>query len=131
MSTGPGGRREATRRARAPETWLDLVDTHGHGRNEAVVVGQARAAEEALMMGLRLDAGIDPVVFERRTGVALRDAVDATRLAQAVEGGFVAGRTDRLVATPAGRLVLGALTAHLLADDLDERFPEARLLPGA
>ena len=129
--TGPGGRREATRRARAPETWLDLVDTHGHGRNEAVVVGQARAAEEALMMGLRLDAGIDPVVFERRTGVALRDAVDATRLAQAVEGGFVAGRTDRLVATPAGRLVLGALTAHLLADDLDERFPEARLLPGA
>ncbi|HAE46291.1 MAG: coproporphyrinogen III oxidase [Tistrella sp.] len=131
VPTGPGGRREATRRARAPETWLDLVDTHGHGRNEAVVVGQARAAEEALMMGLRLDAGIDPVVFERRTGVALRDAVDATRLAQAVEGGFVAGRTDRLVATPAGRLVLGALTAHLLADDLDERFPEARLLPGA
>jgi oxygen-independent coproporphyrinogen-3 oxidase len=131
VPTGPGGRREATRRARAPETWLDLVDTHGHGRDEAVVVGQARAAEEALMMGLRLDAGIDPVVFERRTGVALRDAVDATRLAQAVEGGFVAGRTDRLVATPAGRLVLGALTAHLLADDLDERFPEARLLPGS
>lgn len=125
VPTGPDGRREATRRARAPETWLDLVDTHGHGRDEAVVVGQARAAEEALMMGLRLDAGIDPAVFERRTGVALRDAVDAARLAQAVEGGFVAGRTDRLAATPAGRLVLGALTAHLLADDLDERFPEA------
>lgn len=124
VPTGPGGAREATRRARAPETWLDLVDRHGHGRDEAVVVGPARAAEEALMMGLRLDAGIDPAVFARRTGLTLDQVVDRRRLDQAIEGGFVQNRADRLAATPSGRLVLGTLTAHLLADDLDARFPD-------
>ena len=75
---GPGahGRRGgvATVRAKKPEAWLAAVSEAGHGIAEATPLAPADRAVEALLMGLRLTAGIDAAVFARNTGVALGDA---------------------------------------------------------
>jgi oxygen-independent coproporphyrinogen-3 oxidase len=74
---GPGahGRRGglATVRWRRPETWLEMVGRAGHGVETAEPIAPEAAAEEALLMGLRLAEGIDPDAFARRTGLALAD----------------------------------------------------------
>ena len=116
---GPGahGRRtrHATQRHRRPETWLAQVEAHGHGIESETAISCESAAEEALLMGLRLTQGIDPAHFERRTGVALAQAVDGEARARLVGMGLIAPGS-RLAATPAGRPVLNRLIAELAAD---------------
>jgi oxygen-independent coproporphyrinogen-3 oxidase len=111
---GTGGGKLATRRERAPETWLARVAERGHGMAEEVAVAPADAAREALVMGLRLAEGIDAARFRRETGVALDDALDPRGLARALDGGFV--RRDGaggIAATPAGRRVLDSVLAEI------------------
>ncbi len=61
---GPGahGRRLGARtvRHRKPENFLSGVRRNGHGMVEEETLSQAEAADEALVMGLRLSEGIDP-----------------------------------------------------------------------
>jgi oxygen-independent coproporphyrinogen-3 oxidase len=75
VGVGPGahGRRggKATVRWRRPETWLEAVQRVGEGVETAEPIAPAAAAEEALLMGLRLAEGIDPARFAARTGLAL------------------------------------------------------------
>ncbi|HEX6977787.1 MAG TPA: radical SAM family heme chaperone HemW [Alphaproteobacteria bacterium] len=111
-----GNIRIATRQEKAPETWIDRVRRTGHGTAERTVVPAQDAAAEALMMGLRLSEGVDPVRFARRTGVSLDRAVDAGRRDRLVAGGFLATTaTGGIRATPAGRKVLNAVLGELLA----------------
>jgi coproporphyrinogen III oxidase-like Fe-S oxidoreductase len=65
-------------------------------------------------MGLRLAAGIDPVHFEARTGVALADAIDPTAQARLQAMGLLAPG-PRLAATPEGRAVTNRLILELSA----------------
>ncbi len=110
------GVKTATRQEKAPETWLARVRERGHGTAERFAVPRGEAASEALMMGLRLSDGVDPMRFARATGVALDDALDSGRLARLIEGGFLA-RTENggIQATPQGRKVLNAVLGELLA----------------
>ncbi len=111
-----GSIRIATRQEKVPETWIDRVRRTGHGTAERTVVPAQDAAVEALMMGLRLSEGVDPVRFARRTGVPLDCAVDASRRDRLVAGGFLAiTAKGGLRATPAGRKVLNAVLGELLA----------------
>ena len=103
----------ATSRHRAPEMWAGLVETHGTGATLEEAVPVLDRAREALLMGLRLAEGIDAARFERRTGVALADAVDAAVLRAAVEAGYVTRTPSHLVATPEGRRRLDALLPEL------------------
>lgn len=115
---GPGahGRRGglATTRLRRPETWLDAVIARGEGLDESLPIDRAAAAEEALLMGLRLAEGIDPAYFEARTGVALVDAVDMSAWARLQAMGLLAPG-PRLAATAAGRPVTNRLILELSA----------------
>src|SRR3546814_14459585 len=61
----------ATVRHRKPENWMNAVTLLGHGLVEESPLTPADRAREALLMGLRLADGIDPLLFEHRTGVAL------------------------------------------------------------
>jgi oxygen-independent coproporphyrinogen-3 oxidase len=78
-------------------------------------VPAADAVAEAVMMGLRLAEGLDGARFARQTGVALKDALDPIQVARLVAGGFLVQREGGVAATPAGRAVLNAVTASLLA----------------
>ena len=118
---GPGahGRRlgVATVRHKKPENWMAAINRQGHGIAEEATLPPPARAREALLMGLRLAEGIDPLVFERRTGVALANTISADARARMIRHGLIADRGDRLAATPSGMLVLNAVIAELAGDD--------------
>jgi oxygen-independent coproporphyrinogen-3 oxidase len=123
VGVGPGahgrltldGKKLATRQERAPETWLACVRDRGHATAEAREIAPRDAAEEALMMGLRLSDGIAANGFRDRTGVALDDVLDHNRLTDLIESGFVVRDARGLRATSDGRRVLNTVIAQLLA----------------
>jgi oxygen-independent coproporphyrinogen-3 oxidase len=113
---GPGahGRRGglATLRLRRPESWLEAVAAQGHGLESEEAIAPEAAAEEALLMGLRLARGIDPAAFEVRTGLPLgRVAPEAARARLQSLGLIAPGPSLR--ATEAGRLVTNRLILEL------------------
>ncbi len=118
VGVGPGahGRLggEAFRQRRAAASWLEAVEGEGHGTRARERLDAATRAEELVIMGLRLTAGIDDDAFARAAGQPLDRVVDPAGLARMIDGGFVVGDTAGLRATPRGRLVLNALTAALL-----------------
>jgi putative oxygen-independent coproporphyrinogen III oxidase len=121
VGIGPGahgritldGVKHATRRRRAPETWLAAVEREGHGLEERVALAPEQRRAEMLMMGLRLAQGIERDHFRAEAGVALEDALDGDRLADLVAGGFLVLDEGGLRATPAGRQRLNSVLAAL------------------
>jgi putative oxygen-independent coproporphyrinogen III oxidase len=109
-----GSKRVATRQHRAPETWLESVERHGHGGDEPVALTPQEQRDELLMMGLRLAEGIPRDRFRERLGLDFEIALDPARLAPLVEAGFLELDDTRLVATSAGRQRLNAVLASLL-----------------
>jgi putative oxygen-independent coproporphyrinogen III oxidase len=123
LGVGPGahgrvtidGVRYATRAERAPETWMARVAAAGEGTAERTIVSPADAPREALLMGMRLAAGISPARFRRVTGVDLDAALDPRGLARVEAGGFVVrDRDGGIAATPAGQRVLDAVLAEIV-----------------
>ena len=104
----------ATRRHRAPEPWAALVERHGHGTTDESLIAPQDRAREALLMGLRLAEGIDAQVFERRTGVTLKNALDPFILEASIEEGYLVVTDERLIATGEGRRRLDALLPRLV-----------------
>jgi len=114
---GPGahGRRTGMRtvRHRKPENFLSAVERNGHGLAEEELLPRADAAHEALVMGLRLSEGIDPVALAGRIGVdAIVDEAAVTRL---VGYGLLERSGERLRTTNAGRLLLDSILAEIAA----------------
>ena len=113
---GPGahGRRLATRtvRHRKPENFLSAMHRNGHAIAEEAPLSAREAADEALVMGLRLTEGIDVDALEERFGIRVIDRPAAARL---VESGHVQTSGTRIAATRNGRLVLDRLLAELAA----------------
>ena len=113
---GPGahGRRLGTRtvRHRKPENFLSGVRRNGHGMVEEEVLSQAEAADEALVMGLRLSEGIDPQALSERFGKAI--VADAA-VARLVASGHLEQDGERIRTTPSGRLLLDRVLAEIAA----------------
>jgi oxygen-independent coproporphyrinogen-3 oxidase len=113
---GPGahGRRlgQRTVRHRKPENFLSALRRNGHGLAEEAPLSTREAADEALVMGLRLADGIDVALLERRFAVPLVDRAAAGRL---VDSGHLTQSGERIAATPAGRLVLDRVLAEIAA----------------
>ncbi|MBC7908769.1 MAG: coproporphyrinogen III oxidase, partial [Rhodospirillaceae bacterium] len=118
VGIGPGahGRLNgsAYRQHRAPGIWLERVEQDGHATQGCEALAPETRAEELVMMGMRLVDGIHANTFATASGRSLWDVVNANGVARMEEGGFVTRTADRLKATPAGMLVLNALTAELL-----------------
>ena len=113
---GPGahGRRlgKRTVRHRKPENFLSGLKRNDHGMVEEEALSPVEAADEALVMGLRLSEGIDPQALEQRFGKALIDSQAVERL---VATGHLEREGARLRTTPAGRLLLDRLLAEIAA----------------
>ncbi len=113
---GPGGDSVvATRRHRAPEVWLSMVEGAGHARVEEVALSPVERGREAMLMGLRLSEGVDPARIAERAGQGWEAVVDPAMLEALREEGYLEWLPDgRLRATPEGRLRLDALLPVLL-----------------
>lgn len=108
------GRTTAFRRHRAPERWMKLVESGGHGTGENLTVEPGDRIAEILMMGLRLAEGVNRQRFAEQTGESLESALSARRLADLTEEKFLELDETGLRATADGRQRLNALLAHLL-----------------
>jgi oxygen-independent coproporphyrinogen-3 oxidase len=111
---GPGahGRRLGRRtvRHKKPENFLSALRRNGHGIVEEASLAAAEAADEALVMGLRLRDGIDAGAIAERFN--LPAVVDWRRVGRLAASGHVARDGTHLKLTAKGRLLLD----HILGE---------------
>jgi len=106
------GRRVATATEKRPEAWLMRVEDRGSGLTVEEQLTSSEAADEYLLMGLRLAEGIDPVRYTALAGRAL----DPKRVSILREEGVVETTADgRLRVTQNGFPVLDAVVSDLAA----------------
>lgn len=105
-----GGARRATVAAKSPADYIARVAEHGTGVVAEETLTPREAAEERLLMGLRV---LEGVPFEEVAALGLN--VRAHKVAELRGLGLLEPDITRLRATPAGRLVLDRLTAELCA----------------
>lgn len=119
VGIGPGahgrltlaGQKYATETELSPDRWLAAAET-GRGESVRAAVSPQDMAGEYLMMGLRINEGIDMARYGALAGMPLKEE-SLTDLAGL---GMVVTKKGRLIATPAGRLVLNAVIERLLPD---------------
>lgn len=112
IGVGPGAhgrvtmnqQKHATRIHRAPDIWLDRVEEHRHGLQaaDALLVGDQNI--EALMMGLRLNEGVD---IQNMT-------LDKDKIKILIKEGDVTVFEQTIKATNQGRLRLNSVLSYLL-----------------
>lgn len=116
VGVGPGahGRlwtsegRVATETALRPAAYIEQVEKTGSGLTEQERLSSEAAAEEYVMMGLRIEEGLSLSRIEELRGAKLTIDPDL------VDTGWLEVDGDRLRATRKGRMVLDALTRTLL-----------------
>ncbi|PTQ07493.1 coproporphyrinogen III oxidase [Sphingomonas oleivorans] len=119
LGIGPGahGRRggTATVRRKKPENWLARVDATGHGLESEEDLAPATRAIEALLMGLRLEEGVDLARIARRTGMAPDRLVDEAAITRLAKMGLVAREGSQLRILAPGMLLLDAILGDVVA----------------
>ena len=114
---GPGahGRRLGLRtvRHRKPENYLSALERNGHGIVEEAALSPVEAADEALVMGLRLSEGIDAAGIAERFG--LHTVVDWLRVERLVATGHLTREGTRIALTAQGRLLLDHILGEIAA----------------
>ncbi|MES2120202.1 MAG: radical SAM family heme chaperone HemW [Pseudomonadota bacterium] len=114
---GPGahGRRLGRRtvRHKKPENFLSGLQRNGHGIAEEAALAPQEAADEALVMGLRLSEGVDAGGIARRFGF---DAiVDWRKVDRLVASGHLVRERERIAPTAEGRLLLDHILGEIAA----------------
>ena len=113
--TMPGGEIRASRQHRAPEIWLERVETDGHAGRQWDRLDNDTVRDELFMMGLRLTDGVSRTAVRVRLGRELEECLPGPRLGRLVDGGFLELDKHGLRATAAGRQRLDAVLGDLLA----------------
>jgi oxygen-independent coproporphyrinogen-3 oxidase len=119
IGVGPGAhgrfREGAARRATValsdPHAWSAQVQAKGHGLATDEPVALLDQATEMMLMGLRLDEGVSLSRYEALAGTPLARAP----LERLQSQGLISKKGENLRATDAGRPVLNAVLAALLA----------------
>ena len=106
------GRRHATATEKRPEAWLDRVERTGTGITTDEALSRVEAADEFLLMGLRLTEGIDLERFAALAGAPIAPE----QIADLVMHGLVETTPQgRLRVTAAGFPLLDSIVADLAA----------------
>jgi oxygen-independent coproporphyrinogen-3 oxidase len=115
---GPGahGRRLGLRtvRHKKPENFLSAVARNGHGISEEASLSSGEAADEALVMGLRLREGVDAGAISGRFG---RPIVDWNRVDRLVDSGHLQRTNTHIALSAAGRLLLDHILGEIVATE--------------
>jgi oxygen-independent coproporphyrinogen-3 oxidase len=126
-----GGRRLATSTERNPEAWAARVEASGHGIVEETPLSAPEAADEMLLMGLRLGEGIDLDRLERVCGARPSDAAVSGLTQQGLIEAIPT--SSRIRATGGGRFILNEIVLRLALSFTTETMsrPPLRLPPAA
>ena len=110
-----GGAMLATAAIRSPAHWLKATrEGAGMALAQCTALDAHEAAREALLMGLRLRAGVDPEALAARFGLAVADVLDEERCRLLVAEGLLARSAGRLRVAEAGWPVLDRLLVEIL-----------------
>jgi putative oxygen-independent coproporphyrinogen III oxidase len=100
----------ATATEKHPETWRSRVQTEGHALVQDEITDAKSQGREMLLMGLRIDEGIDLTRYEHLAG----SIMNQNKITAMADLGLLEMKSNtRLAATKAGRRVLNALIAEL------------------
>ena len=108
------GQRFATSTVRMPRAWLERVEQHGHGEDARESIERDEQVVELLLMGLRLDEGIDVERLQRLSGRPLRATLNARAIDGFLNEGWIEHRDGSLRATGPGLARLNAIISELL-----------------
>ena len=97
-------------RHKKPENFLSALRRNGNAIAEEASLSSREAADEALVMGLRLAEGIDTEALQGRFGTALVNDTSVNRL---VASGHLTREGARIAATASGRLVLDRVLSEI------------------
>ena len=119
VGVGPGahgrivlaGQRIATAAQRAPADYIDAVNEHGVGWLEDAALAGEEIADEALIMGLRIEEGVDMGAIAQLRGKPL----NAAAMLWLTQRGLVQIEAERLRLTRAGRLLANSIVAELVS----------------
>ena len=118
IGIGPGahgrltidGKRYATETFLSPEEWLTKVDNQGSGESRLSELSQEQQAAEMVMMGLRLNEGVNFERFENLSGSSFsEEKLSFLKSIQLIEQ-----KKGNIIATFSGRKVLNSVLAELL-----------------
>ena len=118
IGIGPGahgrltidGKRYATETFLSPEEWLTKVDNQGSGESCLSELSQEQQATEMVMMGLRLNEGVNFKRFENLSGSSFsEEKLSFLKSIQLIEQ-----KKGNIIATFSGRKVLNSVLAELL-----------------
>ena len=113
---GPGahGRRGgvATVRRKKPENWMSAVDRNAHGIEREDALSPHERGVEALLMGLRLDEGIDLTRIDALSGGEA--PLNHQALTRIADQGLIAREGNRLRVTATGMPVLEAILREIV-----------------
>jgi oxygen-independent coproporphyrinogen-3 oxidase len=116
VGVGPGahGRRLGMRtlRHKKPENFLSALRRNGHGIVEEALLTPTEAADEALVMGLRLREGVDVDTIAER--FELPALVDWSRVERLELSGHLVRDDGRIRLTSSGRLVLDHILGEIV-----------------
>ena len=105
----------ATERLKKPERWLAGVTATGHGMASETPLTPHERATEALVMGLRLAAGINATCFAERTGTGLANSLRPDRVAWLAAQGLLVHDAVGLRLTLAGQPFVDAVLKEIAA----------------
>jgi len=104
----------ATHQIHSPEAWLKAIAGTGHGTAKRRQLSDRDRAEELLILGLRLNSGIDLTAVHRRTGVWLPDHIRGEQLAALKQHGILEQSETHLIAKAEGLARLNSVIARLV-----------------
>jgi oxygen-independent coproporphyrinogen-3 oxidase len=115
---GPGahGRRGgmATERHKKPENYLSAIERNQHGIKVENLLTPIEAAQEAVLMGLRLMEGIDLHALEQRFKLARENIIDMESLAILTSQNICTFNDNILNINDESRLLLDGILAQIL-----------------
>ena len=122
IGIGPGAHARIDRREgrfalenpKRPETWLDQAEARQLPASNGPALPSREIAREMVMMGLRLDEGIDLADLEERSGMERDDIFQLARIRHLQSEGLIAIDQERLCVAGPGRLLLDGILGSVL-----------------
>lgn len=104
----------ATFRYKAPETWLEAVETKGNALQTSHLLSPIEKLHELTLMGLRLTKGLEIKRIRQETGLELSQAYRLQDIELLEKEGLLTRTVTHLIPTFEGRLRLNSLISFLL-----------------
>ncbi len=99
---------------RKPDAWIAKVKNEGYGSMRSKRLSPKEAMQEALILGLRLNKGINIDSLEKKIGIKCLNVIDIVFLQKAVKTGLITLSKNNIKISPSGIYILDTIISKLL-----------------